>query len=131
MMNDILRMLNENEMTADQLRMTPVFLVEMVNLIDTGKINASIGKTLLEKVEKSGKSPRAVVEEEGLGLVSDDSVIRAACQQVIDTSSAETASYKAGKNTLIGWFVGQVMKQMRGKADPQISRKILEELLGK
>ena len=71
------------------------------------------------------------MEAEGLGLVSDDAAIRKACEEVIGESPAEVSSYKGGKVTLIGWFVGQVMKKMRGKADPQIARKILEELIAK
>ena len=131
LMNDLLRMMNEKSITANYLKMTPQFLVEMINLIETGTINASIGKVLLEKVDSSGRSPGSIVEAESLGLVSDDSAIRSACQQVVDASPNEVLSYKAGKTTLIGWFVGQVMKQMRGKADPQLSRKVLEELLSR
>ena len=66
--------------------------------------------------------------EEGLGLVSDDSAIRAVCEEVLAESPNEVAAYKGGKVTLIGWFVGGVMKKMRGKADAALARKILEEL---
>ena len=69
------------------------------------------------------------MEAEGLGLVSDDSAIRAACEEVIAENPNETAAYKAGKSTLIGWFVGQVMRKMHGKADAQKAGTILTELL--
>ncbi len=131
LMNDVLRMLNEKNLRADQLKLTPRFLAELLKLVDAGKINTSTGKSLLEKIEASGKSPTAIVEAEGLGLVSDDAAIRKACEEVFVESPGEVSSYKAGKVTLIGWFVGQVMKKMRGKADPQIARKVLEELLSK
>jgi aspartyl-tRNA(Asn)/glutamyl-tRNA(Gln) amidotransferase subunit B len=130
-MNDILRILNEKNLHADQLKLTPVYLAELMKMIDAGKINTSTGKSLLEKIEASGKSPTAIVEAEGLGLVSDDAAIRKACEEVISESPNEVNSYKGGKVTLIGWFVGQVMKKMRGKADPQITRKILDELITK
>ncbi|MEN6434878.1 MAG: Asp-tRNA(Asn)/Glu-tRNA(Gln) amidotransferase GatCAB subunit B, partial [Anaerolineaceae bacterium] len=71
-----------------------------------------------------------IVEREGLAQVSDDSAIRAVCQKIVDANPNEVASYKGGKVSLIGWFVGQVMKEMRGKADPQAARRIMEELLG-
>lgn len=129
LMNDLLRMINEKSITADQLKVTPGYLAELLRLIDAGKINSSIGKNLLEKIEASGNSPAEIVEAEGMALVSDDSAIRAACEEVIRENPNEVSSYKGGKVTLIGWFVGQVMKKMRGKADPQASRKILEELL--
>ena len=129
LMNDVLRMINDKSITADQLKLTPEYLAELIKLVDSGKINISTGKSLLDKIEASGKSPVEIVETEGLGLVSDDSAIRSACQEVLKESPAEVDSYRGGKVTLMGWFVGQVMKKMRGKADPQISRRILEELL--
>ena len=129
LMNDVLRMFNESSQTADQLRLTPAYLAEIIKLVDAGTVNTSTGKSLLEKVEESGKAPADIVAAEGLGKVSDDSAIRAVCLEVMAESPKEVESYKAGKVTLIGWFVGQVMKKMRGKADPTLARTILEELL--
>jgi aspartyl-tRNA(Asn)/glutamyl-tRNA(Gln) amidotransferase subunit B len=129
LMNDVLRMLNEKGTRAEKLRLTPAYLAEIIRLVDTNQINANTGKALLDKVEASGKSPAALVEAEGLAKVSDDTAIRAACQEVLAESQREVESYRAGKATLIGWFVGQVMKKMRGKADAALARNILEELL--
>jgi len=69
------------------------------------------------------------VKAEGLGQVSDDSAIREVCQKIIDNNPAEVESFRGGKESLIGWFVGQVMREMRGKADPKMARQILSELL--
>ncbi len=129
LMNDLLRILNEKTITADQLKVTPVYLAELIKLIDAGTINVSTGKSLLDKIESSGKPPSQLVQAEGLAQVSDDSAIRKASEEVLQEAPGEVASYKGGKVTLIGWFVGQVMKKMRGKAEPQLTRKILEELL--
>jgi aspartyl-tRNA(Asn)/glutamyl-tRNA(Gln) amidotransferase subunit B len=129
LMNDILRRLNERSQSADQLHLTPAFLAELLKLIDAGTINNSTGKSLLEKVEATGKAPAQIVADEGLARVSDDAAIRAVCQDVIGERPKEVASYQAGKVTLIGWFVGQVMQKMRGKADPNLAKGILEELL--
>ncbi|KPL80952.1 Asp-tRNA(Asn)/Glu-tRNA(Gln) amidotransferase subunit GatB [Levilinea saccharolytica] len=130
LMNDLLRMLNDTGRTADQLKVTPQYLAEILKLVDANTVNTSTGKALLAKVDQSGKAPRAIVEEEGLAQVSDDSAIRAVVQEVLNESPKEVESYRAGKVTLMGWFVGQVMKKMRGKADPSLARGILEELLG-
>jgi aspartyl-tRNA(Asn)/glutamyl-tRNA(Gln) amidotransferase subunit B len=70
-----------------------------------------------------------IVSEEGLAKASDDSAIRAVCEEWLRESPNEVASYRGGKVTLIGWFVGQVMRKMRGKADATLARSILEELL--
>lgn len=129
LMNDVLRMLNESSKTADQLRLTPAYLAEIIKLADAGTVNTSTAKSLLQKVEESGTAPGEIVAAEGLAKVSDDSAIRVVCLEVLAESPKEVESYKAGKVTLIGWFVGQVMKKMRGKADPTLARTILEELL--
>lgn len=129
MMNEVLRMVNERGVSADALKLTPKHLAEILKLVDDGVVNTSTGKTLVEKVEASGKAPGEIVQAEGLAKVSDDSAIRAVVAEVIGESPNEVSSYKAGKETLMGWFVGQVMKKMRGKADPQLARQILGEML--
>jgi aspartyl-tRNA(Asn)/glutamyl-tRNA(Gln) amidotransferase subunit B len=129
LMNDILRMLNDNGKTAEQLKLTPLYLAEILKLVDTGKINTSTGKSLLGKVEESGKAPGAIVEAEGLGLVSDDSSIRSVVEKIVANNSKEVEAYRSGKVSLMGWFTGQVMREMRGKADPALAQQILKELL--
>lgn len=131
LMNDIMRMLNESGKTADKLQLTPTYLAEILKMVDAGQINTSTGKSLLDKVEISGKSPGKIVEEEGLGLVSDDSAIRAIAEKIVADNPKEVETFRAGKETLIGWFTGQVMREMRGKADPKLATKILLELLKK
>jgi len=130
LMNDVLRMLNESGKTADQLQLTPANLAEILKLADAGTINNATAKKLLKKVEESGTAPGKIVEAEGLAQVSDDSAIRTVCAEVMDENPDEVAAYRGGKEGLIGWFVGQVMRKMRGKADPKLAREILEEVLG-
>jgi aspartyl-tRNA(Asn)/glutamyl-tRNA(Gln) amidotransferase subunit B len=131
LMNEVLRMINESGKNASQLRLTPAYLAEIIKLVDTGTINTSTGKSLLARVEETGKAPAEIVAAEGLAKVSDDNAIRAVCAQILQENMNEVAAYKAGKATLIGWFVGGVMKAMHGKADPQIARTIMEELLNR
>jgi aspartyl-tRNA(Asn)/glutamyl-tRNA(Gln) amidotransferase subunit B len=130
LMNDVLRMINERGVQASALKLTPAFLVEIIKMVDAGTVNANTGKSLLEKVETSGgRPPSEIVQAEGLAKVSDSDAIRSVCAEVLAENPDQVASYKAGKVTLIGWFVGQVMKKSRGKADPQLAKAILEELL--
>jgi aspartyl-tRNA(Asn)/glutamyl-tRNA(Gln) amidotransferase subunit B len=129
LMNEVLRMINDQNLNPDEMELTPAALASILKLVDAGTININTGKSLLQKVQQSGKSPEAIVSEEGLGLVSDDSAIRAVCEEVLAESPNEVAAYKGGKITLIGWFVGGVMKKMRGKADAAMAKQILEELL--
>ncbi|PKN99229.1 MAG: hypothetical protein CVU43_15465 [Chloroflexi bacterium HGW-Chloroflexi-5] len=128
-MNEVLRMINDQGLNPAEMALTPAALASILKLVDAGTININTGKSLLQKVQQTGKSPDAIVAEEGLGLVSDDSAIRAVCEEVLAESPNEVAAYKGGKVTLIGWFVGGVMKKMRGKADAAMAKTILEELL--
>jgi aspartyl-tRNA(Asn)/glutamyl-tRNA(Gln) amidotransferase subunit B len=127
--NDVMRIINVGGKSAGELELTPNYLAEVIKLVDTGAVNSTTGKSLLEKVNITGKSPEQIVNEEGLLKVSDDHSIRKMVEVVLAENSQEVASYKAGKTTLMGWFVGQVMKKMGGKADPQVAKTILEELL--
>ena len=129
LMNDVLRMINESGKTADQLKLTPSCLGGVLRMLDAGTINNPTAKKLLVRVEESGEEPIKIVESEGLTKVSDDKAIRAACEEVLSENPVEVAHYKKGKETLIGWFVGQVMRKTHGKADPTMAKQILEALL--
>ncbi len=131
LMNDVLRMVNDLGIPASQLKLTPVYLAEIIKLVDANTINTSTGKSLLVTVQESGRAPGEIVEAEGLAQVSDDSAIRAVVQQIIADNPKEVQSFQAGKTSLMGWFVGQVMRQMKGKADPGLTRQVLEEMLNK
>ncbi|MCS6994987.1 MAG: Asp-tRNA(Asn)/Glu-tRNA(Gln) amidotransferase subunit GatB [Anaerolineales bacterium] len=129
LMNDVLRMLNETGQTAAELALTPTYLADIIRFVDAGTVNANTGKSLLQKVNVSGKSPAEIIQAEGLAKVSDDDAIRAVVEQVLAESPKEVESYKNGKTGLMGWFVGQVMKKMQGKADAQKARALLEKHL--
>lgn len=129
LMNDVLRMVNELGISAGELKLTPPYLAEIIKLVDSGAVNTSTGKALIEKVQSSGNSPQEIVQAEGLAQVSDQDAIRPVCVAVLAEAPEQVQAYRKGKTTLIGWFVGQVMRKSQGKADPQLARKLLEELL--
>ena len=129
MMNDVLRMLNDLGLTAADLKVTPEHLAEAIRLVDEKVVNTSTGKSLIPKVQETGKSPKVIVEAEGLAAVSDTDAIRAIVEGVVAEHPEEAATYRAGKTSIIGWFVGQVMRASRGKADPQLAQKLLLEIL--
>jgi aspartyl-tRNA(Asn)/glutamyl-tRNA(Gln) amidotransferase subunit B len=129
MMNDLLRLMNDLGKTASELVLTPAFLAQIIRMVEEGKINAATGKSLLRKVEESGRAPAEIVEVEGLAVIADSDTLRTQIQAVLDGSAAEVESFRAGKESLLGWFVGQVMRTTGGKADPKRTREILLELL--
>jgi aspartyl-tRNA(Asn)/glutamyl-tRNA(Gln) amidotransferase subunit B len=94
--------------------------------MDAGTVNTPTGKGLLAKVEATGKAPGEIVEAEGLAQVSDEGELEALAAEIIANSPAQVAEYQGGKDSLIGWFVGQLMARTGGKADPQAARRILQ-----
>ena len=92
-------------------------------------ITASTGKDLLLKVHESGCSPEQLVENLGLVQVSDEAVLREIAAKILSENPEQVQTYKDGKLTVIGWFVGQVMRETKGKANPQKAQAVLEELL--
>lgn len=129
LMNDVLRLLNDQGLEAKDLQLTPAYLAEIIKLVDANTVNTSTGKALLEKVQQSGKSPAEIVAAEGLAQVSDSGLIREIAEKIVADNPDSVAKYRGGKDSLIGWFVGQVMRESRGKADPNMARQVLEELL--
>jgi aspartyl-tRNA(Asn)/glutamyl-tRNA(Gln) amidotransferase subunit B len=129
LMNDVLRMINERVRPAGELRLKPEYLAEIIKMVEAGSINMSTGKSLLEKVEDTAQAPGEIVAQEGLGRVSDEEAIRSIASQVLAENPQQVAAYQGGKVTLIGWFVGQTMRKTGGKADPQLARAVLEDLL--
>ncbi len=128
-MNEILRMLNDLGLMADELTITPEHLAAVIRMVEAGTINNATGKAVLAKAQTSGKSPESIVEEEGLAQVSDDSALQAVIDQVLAAHPDELSSYRGGKEGLFGWFMGQVMRETRGKADPQLTRELLAKAL--
>ena len=129
MINDVLRMMREIGKGADELQLKPDFLASIIKAVVDKKITSNTGKKLLEKVEQSGRNPEEIIEEEGLAQVSDDSALRPVVETILAANPEQVDAYRNGKETLIGWFVGQVMRESRGKANPQLVKQILEEML--
>jgi aspartyl-tRNA(Asn)/glutamyl-tRNA(Gln) amidotransferase subunit B len=129
MMNEILRMLNDLNITADQLKLAPENLAAVIKMVDGGTINNATAKTVLAKAQQNGKNPANIVAEEGLGQVSDESALKGAIDKVLAAHPEEVESFRGGKEGLFGWFMGQVMRETRGKADPARTRELLEEAL--
>ena len=129
MMNDLSRLMNDTGKSAAQLRLRPADLAEIIRMVEDGKINPATGKSLLGKVEAGGGKPAEIVEREGLGLIADEDALSSQIAAVLAESAAEVESFRAGKESLLGWFVGQVMRRTGGKADPKRTRELLLEQL--
>jgi aspartyl-tRNA(Asn)/glutamyl-tRNA(Gln) amidotransferase subunit B len=112
-----------------ECKIKPAGLAALQNLIDAGTISRNIAKQVFDKMLVSGEAPDAIVKREGLEVVSDTGAIEAEAKKVIEANQKQVEQYRGGKKQLKGFFVGQLMKAMQGKASPQIANEIMERLL--
>jgi aspartyl-tRNA(Asn)/glutamyl-tRNA(Gln) amidotransferase subunit B len=124
-MTELLRELKDGNASAKDSPLSPALLAELLSLIKDNTISAKIAKDIFPELYKSGVSPKKLVAEKGMVQISDEDAIVRIIDQVIARSPKEVAEFKAGKEKLIGFFVGQVMKETKGKANP----KLLNELM--
>ncbi len=126
---DIAAHVNANRLSIAELPLQPEQLAELVQLIDGGVISGKIAKDLLPELLAQGGSPKAIVEAQGLGMISDPAAITAIVEGLLAAHPAEVEAFRGGKTKLQGFFVGQLMKQTGGKADPKLANQILIEKL--
>jgi aspartyl-tRNA(Asn)/glutamyl-tRNA(Gln) amidotransferase subunit B len=98
-------------------------------MVQEKSITIKTGKELLMEVEQSGKPPEQIVSDLGLTQVSDESVIREVAAKIITDNPDQVKTYREGKESLMGWFVGQIMRETKGKANPQTTQSVLKDLL--
>ncbi|CAM3694437.1 MULTISPECIES: Asp-tRNA(Asn)/Glu-tRNA(Gln) amidotransferase subunit GatB [Paenibacillus] len=128
-MGDLLGYLNANNLELSQVKITGQGLGEMIGLIEKGTISSKIAKTVFKEMLESGKLPAQIVEEKGLVQISDEGAIKSIVEQVVANNPQSVEDYKAGKQKAIGFLVGQVMKESKGKANPALVNKLLIEVL--
>jgi aspartyl-tRNA(Asn)/glutamyl-tRNA(Gln) amidotransferase subunit B len=126
---DIAAHVNANRLSYDTLPFRPEQLAEMVQLIEQGAISGKIAKEILPELLEQGGSPKAIVEARGLGMLSDPAAIGAIVEALLAAHPEEVAAFRGGKTKLQGFFVGQLMKQTGGKADPKLANQILNQKL--
>jgi aspartyl-tRNA(Asn)/glutamyl-tRNA(Gln) amidotransferase subunit B len=129
MLNGVMMVMNLDNKKIGELKLTPEYLVDIIKLLDKGIINTTTAKSLLIKIEATGKSPKDIVEEEGLAQVSDVGALKELAKKLVEENPDQVKKFRGGKESLIGWFVGQIMRQTQGKADPEAARKVLLEQL--
>lgn len=128
-MGDLLGYLNQNGKEIDEVALTGHGLGEMIGLIEKGTISNKIAKTVFKEMMESGKSPQTIVEEKGLVQISDEGAIRAIVEQIVAKNPQSVEDYRAGKEKAIGFLVGQVMKETKGKANPGLVNELLLSVL--
>ena len=129
-LGDLAREMNERNVDGiEGLKFSPSHLVELVDLIDSGKISGKMAKEVLTEALQSSRSPAAVVQAKGMAQVTDRESIRAAARQVLEEQPQAVADYKQGKGQSLMFLVGQLMRKTKGAANPGLSQEVLRELL--
>ncbi len=131
LMGDFARLLNEKEIEIDESNVTEENLASLIMLIDKGTISSKIAKQIFEEMFETGENAEDIVNKKGLVQISDEGAIKEICQRIVDANPQSIADYKAGKDRAIGFLVGQIMKETKGKANPQIVNKLLLEIINK
>jgi len=126
---DIAAYIKSNRLSFDQVSFQPNELAEMLKMIDAGEISGKIAKEILPELLSKGGSPKQLVKERGLGMIGDPKVIEEIIDKLILNHPNEVESFRAGKKKLLGFFVGQLMKETKGKADPKLANQILNKKL--
>ncbi|MBU5635832.1 Asp-tRNA(Asn)/Glu-tRNA(Gln) amidotransferase subunit GatB [Geomonas sp. Red69] len=125
-MGEVSRALNEdNNRSITDCPVTPALLADLLKLMEKGTISGKIAKTVFDEMYKSGKAPEKIVEEKGLVQVSDTGAIEAMVDEVLNNNPAQVEQYRGGKETVFGFFVGQVMRASKGKANPAVVNELL------
>lgn len=130
MLGPLQRELNQQGMALGASAMKPEALAELVRIIEAGLISAKIGNDIFAELFETGAMPEAFVRERGLVQISDTSAIEGAVDEVIAENPAEVEAYKGGKTKLVSFFMGQVMRKTRGKANPALVTELLAKKLG-
>jgi len=128
-MGELMRLLNAEGKEIEDCPVGPDRLAGMVKMINDGTISTKIAKTVFEDMYGTGKDAETVVKEKGLVQVSDSGAIGNIIADVIKANPAQHADYKGGKDKLFGFFVGQVMKASKGKANPEMVNELLKKKL--
>ena len=128
-MGDLAALLKAESKEITESPVSAEHLGRLIALIGEGKISGKIAKELLPKMAAGGEAPDVLIEREGLGQISDESALVRIIDDVIAANPKQLEQYRSGKTTVIGFFVGQVMKASRGQADPAAVNRLLQEKL--
>ena len=128
-MSEIIRILNEQKISIVDFPLTPAQIAELLNMVVADKISLKIAKTVYEEMLTNRRSAEAIVAEKGLVQISDSSELTKIIEEILSKNPKQVEEYKGGKDKVLGFFVGQVMRATKGQANPALVNKILKEKL--
>lgn len=127
--SELMGALNAEGLEIGDAKIAPAGLAELIKLITEGTLSSKLAKEVFGHMFENGKSASVIVEEKGLKQVSDTGELEGVLQKIFDDNPDEVAQFKAGKQKLMGFFVGQVMKQTKGQANPKLVNELVRKIL--
>ncbi len=128
-MGELLKSLNEAKVEFEQNPIPAEYLAELIIAIENETISGKMAKDVFAEMWKSSKAPKSIIAEQGMSQITDPAAIEKVVLDVVNANQGQVEQYKAGKNKLFGFFVGQVMKQSKGQANPDLVNQILKKVL--
>jgi aspartyl-tRNA(Asn)/glutamyl-tRNA(Gln) amidotransferase subunit B len=126
---ELFKLLNEASCTIDRCLIIPGNFARLINLISSGEITESIGRTVLLEMFKTGTDPETIIEEKGLKTISDDKLLKAILEEILAKNPEAVKQIKAGESRPVDFIMGKVMRKTRGKADPKKIKKLIRKIL--
>ncbi|WP_312446910.1 Asp-tRNA(Asn)/Glu-tRNA(Gln) amidotransferase subunit GatB [Lacrimispora sp.] len=130
LMVEAMRLLKEHDIDPEKMTFSAENLAKLIDLVDNGTINRTVGKEVFEKIFAENIDPEQYVEENGLKVVNDEGELRRVIEGIVSANPQSVEDYHSGKEKAFGFLVGQTMRSMKGKADPGAVNRMLKELLG-
>ena len=131
LMGEVAAYLKEEKISIDESKLTVENFAKLLDLLKKGTISNNIAKGLIVDILNTGEDAQSLVDKKGLSVISDESSILPIVQKIVADNPEQVAAYKGGRDKLFGFFVGQAMKETKGRANPQLLNKLLKEELDK
>lgn len=128
-MAEVLKLLNEEQISITESLVKPKALADLLKAVDEGTISNKIAKDVFDEMFATGKEPQTIIKEKGLSQISDEGELSSIVAKVIENNPKSVEDFRNGKDRAIGFLVGQVMKETKGQANPQLVNKIIREQL--
>jgi aspartyl-tRNA(Asn)/glutamyl-tRNA(Gln) amidotransferase subunit B len=129
LVGDVSALLNKDNIDIEESKLSSSNFAKLIERITDNTISGKIAKSVLEEIWSSGDDVDTIIESKGLVQIQDETILIKIAQSIIDNNPNQVAAYKGGKDKLFGFFVGQVMKETQGKANPKSVNEILKKLL--
>ena len=129
LVGDVSALLNKDNIEIDESNLSPENFGKLIERISDNTISGKIAKSVLEEIWESGSDVDEIIKSKGLVQIQDEALLEEIAKKVIDSNPGQVAAYKGGKDKLFGFFVGQVMKETQGKANPKSVNEILKKIL--